>query len=533
MSAISSVSPAPLALMTQPVTRPVATVAVNDTAVPGQSASSPSTVVMLGQDTAVSDALTYNVRGLMPDAIVPPAWEYSRQDKVSVVMTGNFGTSATAGRFQGLGATLLSQLAQTGQNISQSVLRSSTGKALEPSELEAAQNRLHSNPANSISLTLQTASGKTIELSLSSQDDGLAVQAQVSGGALTDEEMSALGAMADGFQSAIDGLTSKPPTLKLDALTQFDAKAFASVDLKTSLKLEDGSAQTLALHADADRRSVSMSGALGNLDLSVDLKNAAVRGDSAQQDKALAGYVSQIESARKRGDGDAKLLSMFEDAFKTLHSHYPDTRVSAAAQTVSSIELTDTDHGLLTGLGDFTASVSEKSVEGNPGRPGELDTFAYTLSQTTQSKGRDQLNRTIMQDQQSSLVASYHKALPGARKLELTTDPATQNYLYYQISDQASSKTSIGYEKGALVDATLSQSASQSTRISKYVMGRLESDTHTPVSRSKSQSFLSVLQQALQQDKEARQGRGVSTLDATLASLHAKVLLQSEPSNLM
>lgn len=529
MSAISSVTSS---AQLMPVVKPAATVALNDSAVAGNTSATPSSVVMLGQDDKVSAPLVYNVRGLMADANVPPAWEYTRQDKVSLAMMGNFSTSATAGRFQGLGATLLSQLAQTGQNISQSVLRSSTGKALEPAELAAAQDRLHSNPANSISLTLKTSSGKTIELSLSSQDDGLAVQAQVSGGKLSDDELNALNAMADGFQSAIDGLTAKPPTLKLDALTQFDTKTFASVDLKSSLKLEDGSAQTLELHADADQRSVRMSGALGNLDLSVDLKNAAIRGDSAQQAKALDGYVSQIEAARKRGDGDAQLLSMFEDAFKTLHSHYPDTRVSSAPQTVNSIELTDTDHGLLTGLGDFSASVSEKSVEGNPGRPGELDSFAYTLSQSTQSKGRDQMNRTIVQDQQSQLTASYHKPLPGGQKLALSTDPATQNYLYYQVSDQASSKTSIGYKKGELVDATLSQSASQSTRISKYVMGRLEKDTHTPISTSKTQSFLSVLQQALQQDKEAKQGRGASTLNGTLASLHARVLLQSEPSKL-
>ncbi|MEN4751096.1 lactate dehydrogenase [Pseudomonas sp. Ps21-P2] len=529
MSAISSVTSS-AALM--PVVKPAATVAVNDGAVAGTTSASPSSVVMLGQDAKVSEPLTYNVRGLMGDGNVPPAWEYTRQDKVSLAMAGNFSTSATAGRFQGLGATLLSQLAQTGQNISQSVLRSTTGKALEPAELAAAQDRLHSNPANSISLTLKTASGKTIELSLASQDDGLAVQAQVSGGELSDDELNALNAMADGFQSAIDGLTAKPPTLKLDALTHFDAKAFASVELKTSLKLEDGSAQTLELHADADQRSVRMSGALGNLDLSVDLKNAAIRGDSAQQAKALDGYVSQIEAARKRGDGDAQLLSMFEDAFKTLHSQYQDTRVSSAPQTVNSIELTDTDHGLLTGLGDFSASVSEKSVEGNPGRPGELDSFAYTLSQTTQSKGRDQMNRTIVQNQQSQLTASYHKPLPGGQKLALSTDPTTQNYLYYQVSDQASSKTSIGYKKGELVDATLSQSASQSTRIAKYVMGRLEKDTHTPVSTSKTQNFLSVLQQALQQDKEAKQGRGASTLKGTLAGIHAKVLLQSDPSKL-
>ncbi|MEX6676970.1 lactate dehydrogenase [Pseudomonas sp. W2Oct36] len=529
MSAIASVTSS---AQLMPVVKPAATVALNDNAAAATTSATPSSVVMLGQDDKVSAPLVYNVRGLMPDANVPPAWEYTRQDKVSLAMMGNFSTSATAGRFQGLGATLLSQLAQTGQNISQSVLRSTTGKALEPAELAAAQDRLHSHPANSISLTLKTASGKTIELSLSSQDDGLAVQAQVSGGDLSDDELNALNAMADGFQSAIDGLTAKPPTLKLDALTHFDSKAFASVDMKTSLKLEDGSAQTLELHADADQRSVRMSGALGNLELSVDLKNAAIRGDSAQQAKALDGYVSQIESARKRGDGDAQLLSMFEDAFKTLHSNYPDTRVSTAPQTVNSIELTDTDHGLLTGLGDFSASVSEKSVEGNPARPGELDSFAYILSQTTQSKGRDQLNRTIVQDQQSQLTASYHKPLPGGQKLALSTDPASQNYLYYQVSDQASSKTSIGYKKGELVDATLSQSASQSTRIAKYVMGRLEKDTHTPISTSKTQNFLSVLQQALQQDKEAKQGRGTSTLKDTLAGIHAKVLLQSDPSKL-
>jgi hypothetical protein len=82
------------------------------------------------------------------------------------------------------------------------------------------------------------------------------------------------------------------------------------------------------------------------------------------------------------------------------------------------------------------------------------------------------------------------------------------------------------------VDATVSQSASQSTRISKYVLGRLEKETHTPISTSKTLSFLSVLQQALQQDKEARQGRGTSTLKDTLAGIHARVLLQSEPSRL-
>jgi hypothetical protein len=530
MTAISSLSATqPLVVAKVAANTPVAGAAV-DTA---SSAASPSSIVMLGQDTSVTDALTYNARGSLGGGDVPPAWEYTQQDKVSLNMTGNFSSSSTVSRFQGLGATLLNQLAQTGKGISQSVIRTSTGKALEPAELAAAQAKLHSNAAdNSISLTLKTASGKTLQLTLSTQDNGLAVQAQVSGGDLSDDELVALGKMADGFQSAIDGLTAKPPQLKLDALTQFDPKAFSSVDLSTRIKLDEKNTQTLELHADADGRSVRMSGADGDLNLSVDLKNAAVLGDSNQQAKALKSYMSQIEAARKRGDGDPQLLSMFEDVFTSLHSHYPATRVSTAPQTVSSIELTDTDHSMLTGLADFSASVSEKSEFANPARPSELDSFTYNLSQSTQSKGRDQSNRSIVQDQQSNLVASYHKPLYAGQKLELSRDPTTQNYLYYQINDQASSKTSIGYDKGALVNATVTQAASQSTRISKYVMGKLESDTHTPVSTSKTQNFLSVLNQALQQDKEAKLGRGVSWLKETLAGIQDKVMLQSNPAQL-
>jgi hypothetical protein len=130
------------------------------------------------------------------------------------------------------------------------------------------------------------------------------------------------------------------------------------------------------------------------------------------------------------------------------------------------------------------------------------------------------------------LVASYHKPLPGAKKLDLSTDAASQNYLFYQINDQASSKTSIGYEKGALVNASVIQTASQTTRVARYVMGHLESDTTTPVKSSKNQSFLHVLQQAIEQDKEAKLGRGTSWLNATLANIQDKILLQPNPAKL-
>ncbi len=67
--------------------------------------------------------------------------------------------------------------------------------------------------------------------------------------------------MAEGFESAIQGLTAVPPQLKLEALAQFDTDVFSSVDLTTRFKLDDDSTQSLELHADANQRQVRMSGA--------------------------------------------------------------------------------------------------------------------------------------------------------------------------------------------------------------------------------------------------------------------------------
>ncbi|WP_162556203.1 hypothetical protein [Pseudomonas sp. 31-12] len=177
-------------------------------------------------------------------------------------------------------------------------------------------------------------------------------------------------------------------------------------------------------------------------------------------------------------------------------------------QPPGSNHLTDTDRSLLSGLADFSATVTEKTVNGNPARPGELDSFSYDFSQATQSKGLNRLNRTLVQNQQSHLTAQYHKPLYAGQKLELTTDSESQNYRYYQINDQACSTSRIGYVEGELVEASVSHSASQSTRISKYVKGHLEEDNVIPASASKTQNFLVVLQQALEQDKAATLGRG-------------------------
>jgi len=496
--------------------------------------SAPAATVILGQ-TNVVEINTYNARGALPNAALQPAWESSPLDKVSFTMGGNFSSSSNsnASRFAGLGAALLSQLADGKKNISQSVIQQSGSKPLNAAELAAAQAKLHgSNADSTISLTLKTASGKTVTLSLSNQDDGMAVQAQVEGGDLTTEESAALNKMAKGFQSAIDGLTAEPPQLKLDALTQFDSKVFSSVDLSTKLKLGDNSVQTLEFHADNQKRSVNMSGPSGDLQLSVDLKNQAILGNASQQAKALQSYLKQIDAAAARGHADRDLMSMFKDAFSSLNSNYPATRATSTPATVDPLAPTNLDRKLLSGLADFSASMTQTSQSSNPMRPSERDTFAYNVSQTTRLTGSDPQNRSIKQDQQSSLTASYHQALSGGQKLKLSTNAESQNYLFYQVDDQASSQTNIGYKDGELTNASVTQSASQTTHISKYVMGHLVSQTSTPVNTSKTQSFLNVLEQALHPETADKTSSGVARLKETLDGLQDKVLLDSYPKKL-
>ncbi|TDV72703.1 hypothetical protein [Pseudomonas sp. LP_7_YM] len=127
MTALSSISAAQPLIVAKVVANATA---LNPVAKPAATDPLPSSIVTLGQDTGVSDTQVYSVRSLKTDAEVPPAWEYTHQDKITLAMQGNFITSSGVSRFQGLGATLLTQVAETGKGISQSVMTSSSGKAL-------------------------------------------------------------------------------------------------------------------------------------------------------------------------------------------------------------------------------------------------------------------------------------------------------------------------------------------------------------------------------------------------------------------
>lgn len=380
---------------------------------------------------------------------------------------------------------------------------------------------------NQGTLSVKTASGAEVELTQAS--DGSGIEIKVNKGTLSEAERSALEKLSDGFKKAMEGLTGQPPRLDLSGLTKFNSAVLTSVDLQAKVTGENK--LTLAFHADTNTRSVKSTGTLGTVDISVDMSKRAILGNEGQQQRALSQYLTQFDRAQSRGEGNSTLMTMFKDAFTALNSHYDSSSPAKSRQQTLYLSLTRTDKNMLTGLADFTASVTQTPQSPNPIRLSEADTFSYQVSQTSTLSGTSDQNRNITQKQQSHLTASYHKALTSGLQLALTADRNAQNYFYTQIDDKAESTTEVQYRKGALVSATLDQLASTSTREQKYVRGELMSDTTTPEQKSTSTDLLGKLQSAWKAENP-RASFADYLRQHTLPDFGEDVLLNSDPASL-
>jgi hypothetical protein len=418
--------------------------------------------------------------GMSASLAQPPVWENKTHDEVTSRMAVNYASQSLAVRFKGLGATLLTQFALEGREVSQTVRQTPPGTQINPygAVFSVPQASLHGSGDNQVSFTVTTKSGVHVQLMLDSQAGGLAVQLKADG-TLSEAERAALGKLSGAFESAVGGLTQNPPQLKLDGLMRFDPKVLASVDLHAQFRLngDTDAAQSMDFHADATRRKASFSGPSGTIDVGVDMGEVAALGSKAQQAKAMAHYLQQLGNASTRGHADADLMAMFKDVFVAMHSDYGVTAQSPVASAAHGpMTLTQADHAILTGLADFTASVRQTDQAGNPVRPNEKDTFSYQLSQTTSIAGDSQKDRSITQQQKSHLTASYHLPAPGVKGDGM----ASQSYDYYQVDDSASSTAQLSYVKGVLTKALLDQSVDRSTRVTSYRLGTLISDATTP-----------------------------------------------------
>jgi hypothetical protein len=431
--------------------------------------------VSLGQAPASSDAQTYAMPGR-----TTTAWSQRPDDAISSLMAGNITLPSLATRFNGLGAAMLKRFDTESGGFSQSVTQPATQAAQGASAI--APEDLYATADNQVKLSIKTASGATVELSLGSQGDGLGVQVTVSGGELNEAERKAMVHLSGAFQDAIDGLGAVPPKLAFGGFTDFDPKVLSSVDFTARTKADvKGAIRSVEFHADARSRSLSATGPSGPVKVDVDLSQPALLGNATQQAQAMARYLRQVDAAGSRGRGDDALVSMFKDAFSQLNSNYGVTAPLAGRAAPGVIALNAGDHSVLSGLADFNASMVQATDASNPMRPDEVDTFSYKLSQSTSATGRDPRDRTIRQDQQAQLVASFHRALSPQATLALTSSKESQFYEFVQIDDEAKASANITYQDGARTEASVTQSARQSTRVQRYLMGKLESDTTQPL----------------------------------------------------
>ncbi|WP_233238498.1 hypothetical protein [Bordetella sp. LUAb4] len=496
-------------------------------AVAQQSALPASTSVTLGQSNG--SVQTYSVQSV--SAAVSPVWESNATDAVSALMAANSRGASLSSRFNGLGAALLNGLASGGGAYSQSVLQASTvGLSDDVAAAATAirQQSLHTKADNQMTLSVKTARGVEVTITLGSQQNGLAASIEVADGAtLSDAERKALGALADSFQEAVDGLATMPPKLALGGLTQFDRSVLSSVDLQASVQV-NGGVQTLSFHADAKGRSVEFDGPVGTVKVDVDLSDARVFGSDGQRAAAVANYLSQIDDAGRRGRGDTDLVGLFKDAFAQMNSSYGEATLPSAVDS-RRIALSERDHSLTSGLADFTASVKQTATSPNPLRPEEQDTFSYQANQRTEIRGTSMRDRGISQQQTSHLTASYHQQIDPDIPMDLQLDPNTQNYYYTQIDDSASAQVDLGYSDGKLVHAVAQRSANQITHTQKFIGAKVVEDTTVPDTATQVENLLGTLKQDPSSKADPSE-LDLARWQQTMAALRQRLTLQDSPS---
>ncbi|MGB9980719.1 MULTISPECIES: hypothetical protein [unclassified Herbaspirillum] len=453
-------------------------------------------------------------------AALLPVWENRQGDTLSTLMARNIGAGQMDERWTGLGKALLDQASLGGGSYSQSVLMSSAATQGNSDVQAVLRDQLHRFASQRIDLSLTTQSGARIELRLAANADGIAVDFKLSQGTLDDEDRAAVSALGDAFEQALKGLAAQPPTLALDGLMHLDQQHLGAIDLNATL----GDDLQVQLHADATQRSVSATSAAGTMKVAVDATSEAITGSAQQRQRAIASYLQQFDAATRRGHGDAALADLFKDAFAQLHGG-STTPTRPDDQSAPALVADLNDRRMLSGLADFTASITGASSAPNPLRRDEVDGFDYQVSQHTSLSGASQADRSIVQQAQARLKASYHQSLQPDLPLRLGTDRQSQNYTYHQIDDQADSRLEIGYRLGYMTQARLQQSASQDSRVSKYVLGQLVSQSHTPLQAQIVRDFAAQLQDG----KEARAADGAYRRSRLLDSISALGLLQADP----
>ncbi|WP_342322193.1 hypothetical protein AAEY27_18120 [Kosakonia sp. BYX6] len=389
--------------------------------------------------------------------------------------------SGSVSAFAGLGSALLSHLKDNREDVTQALSGAALGVTKASSE-------------SAVTLDIVTQSGSTVHLVMTEQDDGMAVELKTEGEALNDDEAAAVANLSGALEKTLRGLGQQPPQLDIAGLTRFDSRMLKSVDLKTDMRNDQGTLQSLNFHADDKTRTVAYEDADFSLKMSSDTANSTLTGNYAQQQSALSAYDDKFDKARIAGHGDRDQMAALKSVFRALNSNADaDKKVNT---TSKEIRIGDNGASQLSGLNDFSLSLTQTEKAINPARSDEKDRFAYTASQSTEESQRSSGEKVVVQTARSHLSAAWHAALDPSIPLALNTMKSSQNYTYHLLENDEASTTTLDYNgRGQLANVGYHEQVNNRETVKKYVLGKLIENTLTPeqYSRNKRLSLLSSL----------------------------------------
>lgn len=395
-------------------------------------------------------------------------------DAIGTLMANNHSNHSTriynlAEQWRGLGGALLRHLGTTGEGYSQTRVNDPASfddpdeiAALPPERLaqhmaelataQAAALAGVGDQASTADLQLKLASGQTVQLRLTDSAGFGPIGMQVSisaSGTLSNEERSAVQALADGLDRALAGL-GQPDTAKLDlsGLLGYDRQLIAGLDLTVDNAQNNSFLKHFELHAGGDKPSVLLQGVEGEMRLSVDATKASVGSPAA-----LRRLLARIDAAGQRGQANVALVEQMKAAMTQLQTVVakPATSTPEPARATSG------------GLADFEASFSGDTWRTNgAGTHRQAGNVAYQLSQRTEGS-----TGTARQTVSEQLSADFKEA-PGGRMLVVNNG----NYTATQVRDRSTVTTLIESLPGGALKTSRKADEQQLKTVTRFENGR-------------------------------------------------------------
>ncbi|KAB0583370.1 hypothetical protein [Comamonas kerstersii] len=447
-----------------------------------------STIVSM--DTRAASDVTYSK--LASYSQNRQAWSNPVQDDISSIMALNSARrrpDGLAAQWRGLGGAVLSQFASNGTAYRQTLVNydasaMGTGSA---KELDEAALESFSSTVAKASLKVQTRSGTTVELTLAVDRggvlgrNGLQVEIKASG-SLSSAEKRALSELAQGLDKALEGLGQPDkPRMDIAGLASFDRSVLQSVDLSIKNPGEGELLSSFDLHLGSDRNAITYSGALGKVDVGVDVQMLVGKTSDQQRLSSITELLRQVDAAAQRSHADSRLVTLFKDAFNQLHTATGATgTLSRHNPTPGAID------PMLSGLADFTASFSGTFERtGRFGAVVETGSATYQFSQkTTLLPGAHANTWTLQQKQSESLVAQYVKS-----RGDVMLDMSSGNYDVFNVNDSTENVTTVTMVEGRVSDAQRSTEQNLLQTMKKLVNFKVEEKRETPVNRHQLESL--------------------------------------------